>query len=299
MLGLGRSFQDSRLFPSLTVEEVLLVALERWLDVRDPLTTALKPAAVRRQRGGRPPRGDELVELLGLGAFRSKFVSELSTGSPRVVGIGCVLATARRWCCSTSRRPASPRRKAEALGPLLLGIRDSLDANLVVIEHDMSLISSVSDRLVALDQGRLVTDGPPADVLAHPAVVESYLGGDAAVIRRSGATQPAATLREPAMTPGTATPPPRASVFARFGPLVAVLVALSLVAGFASTGRGTRPSRPARARWAARASCASPGPRPRRPAPPTTSTGATTATRRPAHHHSVELRPALRGGPPA
>jgi branched-chain amino acid transport system ATP-binding protein len=78
------------------------------------------------------------------------------------------------------------QREAEALGPLLTRIRDALDASLVVIEHDMSLISSVSDRLVALDQGRVVTVGPPAEVLAHPEVVESYLGGDRAVIGRSG-----------------------------------------------------------------------------------------------------------------
>ena len=64
----------------------------------------------------------------------------------------------------------------------------------------MSLISSVSDRLVALDQGRVVTSGPPAEVLAHPEVVESYLGGDRAVIERSDV----ATSKAPA----AASPPP-------------------------------------------------------------------------------------------
>ncbi|MEZ5138191.1 MAG: hypothetical protein R2711_05345 [Acidimicrobiales bacterium] len=79
------------------------------------------------------------------------------------------------------------QREAEALGPLLLQIREALGASLIVIEHDMALISSISDRLVALDQGRVVTSGPPAEVLAHPEVVASYLGGDRAVIGRSGA----------------------------------------------------------------------------------------------------------------
>ncbi|QXC61236.1 MFS transporter [Aquihabitans sp. G128] len=193
LLGLGRSFQDSRLFPSLTVEEVLLVALERWLDVRDPLNAAFRLPPFVDSEVAAHHRVDELVELLGLGAFRSKFVGELSTGSRRVVDIGCVLAHGPSVVLLDEPSSGIAQREAEALGPLLLGIRDSLDASLVVIEHDMSLISSVSDRLVALDQGRLVTDGPPADVLAHPAVVESYLGGDAAVIGRSGATQPAAT----------------------------------------------------------------------------------------------------------
>ena len=53
----------------------------------------------------------------------------------------------------------------------------------------MVLISAISDRLVALDQGRLITAGPPADVLAHPSVIESYLGGDASVIGRSGSAE--------------------------------------------------------------------------------------------------------------
>jgi len=187
-LGLGRSFQDSRLFPSLTVEETLLVALERWLDVRDPLNAAFRlPPFVDSEAAARH-RVDELVDLLGLEAFRSKFVGELSTGSRRVVDLGCVLALAPTVVLLDEPSSGIAQREAEALGPLLLRIRDTLHASLVVIEHDMALVSSVSDRLVALDQGDLVTSGPPAEVLAHPTVVESYLGADRAVLARSHAT---------------------------------------------------------------------------------------------------------------
>jgi branched-chain amino acid transport system ATP-binding protein len=185
-LGLGRSFQDSRLFPSLTVEETLLVALERWLDVRDPFNAALHlPPFVDSETAARH-RVDELIDLLGLEAFRSKFVGELSTGSRRVVDIGCVLAHEPSVVLLDEPSSGIAQREAEALAPLLLRIRDALDASLIVIEHDMSLISSVSDRLVALDQGRVVTIGTPGEVLAHPEVVASYLGGDRAVLTRSG-----------------------------------------------------------------------------------------------------------------
>ncbi len=190
LIGLGRSFQDSRLFPSLTVEEVLLVALERWLDVKDPLNAAFRlPPHVQSEHVARH-RVHELIELLGLQAYRSKFVGELSTGSRRVVDLGCVLAHEPTVVLLDEPSSGIAQREAEALGPLLLRIRDALDASLVVIEHDMSLIASISDHLVALDQGAVVTEGPPAEVLAHPAVVESYLGGDAAVIGRSGAADP-------------------------------------------------------------------------------------------------------------
>ncbi|MCB0977506.1 MAG: ATP-binding cassette domain-containing protein, partial [Acidimicrobiales bacterium] len=199
--GLGRSFQDSRLFPSLTVEEVLLVALDRWLDVRDPFNAALRlPAYVDSEADARH-RVDELIELLGLQAFRSKFIGELSTGSRRVVDLGCVLAHEPSVVLLDEPSSGIAQREAEALGPMLLALRDRLDASLVVIEHDMSLISSVSDRLVAFDQGRVVTDGTPDEVLAHPAVVESYLGGDAAVIGRSGSTDIPASDPQPLGSP--------------------------------------------------------------------------------------------------
>ncbi|MGN6693719.1 MAG: MFS transporter [Aquihabitans sp.] len=195
-LGLGRSFQDSRLFPSLTVEETLLVALERWLDVRDPFNAALRlPPFVDSETAARH-RVDELIELLGLEAFRSKFIGELSTGSRRVVDIGCVLAHEPSVVLLDEPSSGIAQREAEALAPLLLRIRDALDASLIVIEHDMSLISSVSDRLVALDQGRVVTIGAPDEVLAHPEVVASYLGGDRAVLTRSGPASGAAALPE-------------------------------------------------------------------------------------------------------
>ena len=206
-LGLGRSFQDSRLFPSLTVEETLLVALERWLDVRDPLNAALRlPPQVTSEAAARH-RVDELIELLGLGAFRTKFIGELSTGSRRVVDLGCVLAHEPSVVLLDEPSSGIAQREAEALGPMLLAIRDHLDASLVVIEHDMTLISSVSDRLVALDQGRVVTEGEPAAVLADPAVVESYLGGDAAVIGRSGSRpDPRTDPRTPSTTEPGSTP---------------------------------------------------------------------------------------------
>ena len=78
------------------------------------------------------------------------------------------------------------QRETEALGPLLRRIRDEIGASLVVIEHDMPLITSVSDRLVAMDQGAVIADGRPDEVLHDPAVVASYLGTTADVIARSG-----------------------------------------------------------------------------------------------------------------
>jgi branched-chain amino acid transport system ATP-binding protein len=69
---------------------------------------------------------------------------------------------------------------------VLLRLRDEMGASLLVIEHDIPLVSSVSDRVIALDQGAVLIAGAPADVLAHPQVLESYLGNDVAARQRSG-----------------------------------------------------------------------------------------------------------------
>jgi ABC-type branched-subunit amino acid transport system ATPase component len=153
-----------------------------------PPQRCVPAARTRRQRSAARHRVDELIELLGLEAFRTKFIGELSTGSRRVVDLGCVLAHEPSVVLLDEPSSGIAQREAEALGPLLLRIRDALGASLVVIEHDMSLIASVSDRLIALDQGRVVTAASPSEVLAHPEVVASYLGGDAAVLSRSGPT---------------------------------------------------------------------------------------------------------------
>jgi branched-chain amino acid transport system ATP-binding protein len=185
--GLGRSFQDARLFPALTVEETLAVALERWIDVKDPLNAALRLPAQQDAEYAVRQQVNELIELMGIESFRSKFVRELSTGSRRVVDLACVLAHRPSVVLLDEPSSGIAQKEAEALRPLLGRIRDNLGASLLVIEHDMPLIRSVSDRLVALDQGHVVTIGEPQAVLEHPEVVASYLGNTQEVIARSGA----------------------------------------------------------------------------------------------------------------
>ncbi len=78
------------------------------------------------------------------------------------------------------------QREAEALAPMLLRIRAQTGASLVVIEHDIPLVRTVADRLVAMDQGAVIAAGEPGAVLTDPLVVESYLGTSDVAIHRSG-----------------------------------------------------------------------------------------------------------------
>jgi len=186
MRGLGRSFQDARLFPALTVHETIEVALEKFVPVRDPVAAALHLPAVLDSEAVVTRRADELISMLGLEAFRDKFVRELSTGTRRVVDLACVVAHAPRVLLLDEPSSGIAQREAEALGPLLLRIRDELGASLIVIEHDLPLLRTVADRLIVLDLGVVIADGAPDSVVADPRVVAAYLGEDAAAVARSG-----------------------------------------------------------------------------------------------------------------
>lgn len=144
-------------------------------------------------------RADELIGMMGLNAFRDKFVSELSTGSRRIVDLACLTGLEPRAILFDEPSSGIAQRETEALGPLLLRIRDETGAALLVIEHDMQLITAVSDRIVALDLGQKVVEGDAETCLNHPRVVASYLGSSREAIERSG---------------GALTPAPRSAVAA-------------------------------------------------------------------------------------
>jgi branched-chain amino acid transport system ATP-binding protein len=184
--GLGRSFQDARLFPEMTVEETLAVSLERWVEQRSALAAAMRLPMVFDDEERVRVRVDELLELMQIGHYRHAFIRELSTGTRRIVDLACLVAHRPTVILLDEPSSGIAQREVEALAPVLLRLRDEMGASLLVIEHDIPLISSISDRLLALDQGSVIADGSPSDVLAHPDVVQSYLGNDAAARERSG-----------------------------------------------------------------------------------------------------------------
>ena len=174
--GLGRSFQDARLFPALTVSETIAVACEDLVAVRDPIAAALHLPAVARSEAETAARVDDLLERFGLATRHDTFVHELSTGMRRVLDLACVVAPNPRVLLLDEPSAGLARREADELAPILLGIRADLETTLVVIEHDLALLESVSDRLLALDVGRIIANGAPSSVLHDPAVVAAYVG---------------------------------------------------------------------------------------------------------------------------
>jgi branched-chain amino acid transport system ATP-binding protein len=185
-LGLGRSFQDARIFPTLTVAENIAIGLERHLNERDHLAALLNLPAVQQQEEDVAFTVDDLIDLMSLGAFRDKFVAELSTGSRRIVDLSMAIAHDPTVLLLDEPSSGIAQRETEALGPLLKRIQREAGCALLIIEHDMPLIRSISDQIIALDLGAVVVQGTPDEVMTNPHVVSSYLGGDLDIINRSG-----------------------------------------------------------------------------------------------------------------
>ena len=175
--GLGRTFQSARLYPDLTVTETLMVALEarrRSLLLPSLLGVPPSPGAERRKRA----EAAELVDYLGLGDFAGYFVSELSTGTRRVVELGCMLAGGARVLMLDEPTGGLSQRETEEFGPRIKEVQTELDAAVVVIEHDVPLVMGISDRMYCLEAGAVISMGTPAQLRADPAVIASYLGSD-------------------------------------------------------------------------------------------------------------------------
>ncbi|MFL6206267.1 MAG: ATP-binding cassette domain-containing protein [Acidimicrobiales bacterium] len=185
--GLGRSFQEARLFPALTTAECLAVARERHLLSTGMLAAALGQPVARDSEEDVAEKVDLLIDLMGLRAFEEKLTGELSTGTRRIVELAGLLASDPAVIVLDEPSGGVAQKESEALGPLLKRVQAATGASILVIEHDMPLLSGLCDRMIALELGRVIAEGTPAEVLDHPRVIESYLGTDVTAIQRSGA----------------------------------------------------------------------------------------------------------------
>ena len=183
-VGLGRGFQAARLYPDLTVREGLQVALEARR--RSPFVASMLgvPPSPARERAKRA-EADEIIDYLGLGRYADQATGNLSTGTRRIVELGSLLAVDAHVLLLDEPTGGVAQRETEAFGPLIKRIQAELDAAVVVIEHDMPLVMSISDRVYCLESGIVIAEGPPEQVRQDDAVIASYLGTDERAIQRS------------------------------------------------------------------------------------------------------------------
>ncbi|MCH7788659.1 MAG: ATP-binding cassette domain-containing protein [Acidobacteria bacterium] len=184
--GLGRTFQAATLFPELTVRETVQVALEARHRVGFVSTALFLPRSSSAERA-KVAEASELIDFLGLGRYADSYIADLSTGTRRIVELAGLLALDAQVLCLDEPTAGVAQRETEAFGPLIVNIRKELGATMLIIEHDMPLIMSISDRVYCLESGAIIAEGTPNEVRNDPTVVASYLGTDVRAIDRSDA----------------------------------------------------------------------------------------------------------------
>jgi ABC-type branched-subunit amino acid transport system ATPase component/ABC-type branched-subunit amino acid transport system permease subunit len=188
-MGLIRSFQDAALFPTLTVLECVQLSLERVSPTRLlPSLLGLRGAEKRKIE-----QAEQLVAWMGLERYRASQIQELSTGTRRITEIACLVALQPQLLLLDEPSSGVAQKETEALGALLVKLKEELGLTLIIIEHDIPLIMGISDRIVCMADGEVIAAGTPEHVRNSPAVVEAYLGGNLEAIERSAGANPASS----------------------------------------------------------------------------------------------------------
>ena len=182
--GVGRSFQDARLYPGLTVAEALLVAQETT--ERPTFLSSLLRTPWQRESDRRASeRVQETLRAFDLEPFADTPIRELPTGLRRVCSLASVSLLRPSLLLLDEPSAGLPQAKVIEFVPLIRDLRARLDCTILLIEHDMGLMAELCDRIYALEAGKVIAQGTPAEVANDPLVIASYLGENRSTISRS------------------------------------------------------------------------------------------------------------------
>ncbi len=175
-MGMARSFQNSDLFPNLTPFEVLAAAIETPNTLVDPLAYAIRIKQARHHEKAVKHRTFEVLEEFGIEDIGFETISSLSNLHRRLLELACVLASKPRIVLLDEPTVGVSQRQRGALGDLLQVIKRTTRTTIVMVEHDIPLISQLADSLVCLHLGKVISSGTPSTVLRDKVVLDSYLG---------------------------------------------------------------------------------------------------------------------------
>jgi branched-chain amino acid transport system ATP-binding protein len=176
-LGIGRTFQNLALFTTMTVLDNIKVGRHARTGTGF-LAHALRLPGVAAEEADSSRRAAELVRFLGLEAVAHQRVAELPFGTRKRVELGRALASEPRLLLLDEPAAGLNHEEVGALGGLVRAIRDQFKLTVLLVEHHMGLVMSVSDHVVALNFGRKIAEGTPAEVRRNPELVQAYLGAE-------------------------------------------------------------------------------------------------------------------------
>ena len=174
-LGLARTFQNIRLFNLMTAEENVMVAMHAHMRSGIVGTVLRTPRQRREEREGRE-HARELLDYVGILKSADEYARNLSYGDQRRLEVARALALRPKVLLLDEPTAGMNPQESARFVEFVQRVRTDRDLSVLLIEHDMSVVMRVSERITVLDRGENIAEGTPTDIRGNPRVVEAYLG---------------------------------------------------------------------------------------------------------------------------